>query len=245
MSEANPMLLDRGGLTTVDIDLADAQLANGKDLVGVRGHALRLLRHGSNPGARFNLSFGGKPASTFFAPGQRVSGGFSNATLKLAPGSAKVGKATLAVLREAQVDLTEDLIISAIGPVDLLGKTSAEGDAVQWVTVPEDTLPNAAYAAQTGAFDGSGWELLRVMVKGVGLTTAAIHFFHNPSWLGTNWQHCTVDGVVALDDSPGAGGFAQRTFLVPWGGRGVGCVAVYSLLPGGLTGLDVIIQGVR
>ncbi len=237
-------LLSRGGVTVAEVNLADSGLANGFDLKAVQGYAMRFMRHGSNPGARLELSFGGNMATKFWAPGQVIRGGFDNAQLKRAAGSARIGKATFAILNEPDTDLAEDLIIGALGPVDLLGTTTVDGDPATWVTVAENTDPNAAYASQAGAFDGSGWELLRVFVKGTDVTTADVHFFFNPSWTGTTWMHASIDGVFQLPDSP-TSGFDYRVFTVPWSGRGIGCPAVYSLLPGGLTGLDFIIQGIR
>lgn len=238
-------LLERGGLTIAEVDLSSAALESGIELKAVQGFGLRMLRAGSNPGARLELAFGGRnKATNFFVPGQKVHGGFKTVLVKRAPGCARVGKATFVVQNKPGADFREDLIVSALGPVDLLGATDPNGDPATWVAVPENTDPNAAFGTQTGAFDGSGWEMLRVMVRATGLTGADVHFFHNPSWTGTSWQHCSVDGVINIGDSPTTG-FAQRTFLLPWGGRGVGCPAVYNLAPGALAALDFIIQGVR
>lgn len=237
--------LDRGGVRVVEVDLTDTKLASNLDLLA-RGHSLRFLRHGSHPGARFELSFGGVKATDLFAPGMCIRGGFTGASVKRAKGGARVGKALLAVLSDELADLTEDLIINALGPVDLLGSTDVNGDPATggWVSIPENTDPTLAYGNQTGAFDGAGWELLRVFLKATDITTADVHFFHNPSWVGSTWFHCTYDGKFSLEDSP-TSGFDYRTFMVPWAGRGVGCPAVYNLLPGGLPGVDMIIQGVK
>jgi hypothetical protein len=239
--------LDRGGIAVVEVALADAagnRIAGGFELKGLEGYGLRCLRHGSHPGGRLELSFSGNKSTDLFAPGMCIKGGFTNVFAKRAAGSARIGKLSLAVLKERQVDLTEDLIISAIGPVDLLGTTDANGDPAAWVTVPEDTDPNAAFGTQVGAFDAAGWELLRVYLKATDITTADVHFFHNPSWVGTTWFHASIDGVFQMPDSP-TSGHDFRTFMVPWGGRGVGCPAVYQLNPGALTGVDFIIQGVK
>lgn len=246
-------LLSRGGLTTFSVDLNDDKLIAGKDFGSIGGNGIRFMRHGSNPGARFELKFSGRESHNFFAPGQAVRGGFEGLTLKRSALGARIGQATFAVLSDPQADLTEDLIVAAIGPVDLLGKTNpVTGDffAVTsggqgWVTIPEDADPTAAYATQVGAFDASGWKLLRVYVKGADLTDAIVHFFHNPSYSGTNWAHATpLNDQYVIVDSP-TSGFDIRVFMVPWGGRGVGCPAVYGIAPGALTGVDMIIQGVE
>lgn len=246
MREEPVRLLSRGGLETFEVDLNDgAVLGGGKDLNTVRGYGLRMLRHGSNPGARFEVRFSGARSTQLFAPGQCVRGGFDGVTLKRAKGGAKIGRALFAVLSEPLVDLTEDLIISALGPVDLLGTTDEEGAIATSIAVPEDTDPNAAFATQVGAFDGSGWELLRVMVSGAALESADVHWFFNPSYVGTNWQHASsVEGPSVVSDSPTTA-YPRRVFMLPWGGRGIGCPAVYSLLPAGLTALNFNIQGVR
>lgn len=237
-------LLERGGVFVKEVDLSDSKLSGFVEMVGVRGYGMRMLRHGSHPGARLELAFSGNPATSFFAPGMAVRGGFKTAAVKRAKGCARVGKASIAVFNDPAADISEDLIISAIGPVDLLGACDVNGDPTTWVTIPEETVPNAAYGTQTGAFDAAGWELLRVMVKATDITTATFHAFHNTSWVGTTWSHCSMDGVFPMDDSPSTG-HDWRTFMVPWGGRGVGYIGVWALNPGGLTGVDMIVQGVK
>lgn len=236
--------LSRGGVMPFELDLSDSKLAQGKELEGVRGYGLRFLRHGSSPGGRLELSFGGNVATKFFAPGMIIRGGFDNVTAKRAKQSARIGKVTLAVLNDPDADLGEDLVINALGPQNLLGACDDDGNPVDWVTVDEDTDPDAAYGTQVGAFDGTGWELLRVLVKATDVTAADVHFFFNPSWTGTTWFHASVDGPYIFADSPTTG-HDWRVFTVPWAGRGVGCPAVYNLAPGALTGLDFIIQGIR
>lgn len=244
---AGAKLLDRGGINIIEVDLTSASVQSAELELKVPGYALRMLRHGSNPGARMQLKFGGNLASKSFAPGHCVKGGFSNAKVKLSPGSAQVGKATIAVLTEQQCDYTEDLIISAIGPVDLLGATDlTTGAPVSFVTVAEDTDP--AGANPTGSFDGSGWELLRVMVDGqsaaANFTTADVVFWQTPSIGGTVWFECGTDGRYQIPDTDTTGG-RYRSFTVGWAGRGQGYPAVRNLLAAARTGLGFIIQGLR
>jgi hypothetical protein len=240
--------LNRGGVHYEELELSDAELVSGKT-VPWGGHGIRFLRHGSNPGARLEVSFGGTAASRFFAPGQVIRGGFDAMSVKTSAGGARVGKAAFAILNEWDTDLAEDLIISALGPIDLLGSANPDDPTGQltFVTVPENTEPNDFPEDQLGAFDGSGWELLRVMVSGTDLESASIQFFanHSPN-AETQWAHCTLDGVYTIENVTFAPlAYGLRTFMVPWAGRGFGCPAVYSLLPAGLTGLGFIIQGIR
>jgi hypothetical protein len=239
-------LLSRGGIRYVEVDLNSQLFVGGGtlDLKAGNGYAIRFLRHGSNPGARLELSFGGNLATKFWAPGQVVRGGFDNVQLKRALGGAAVGKAAFAIIDDPGADLEEDLIISALGPVDLLGSTLLDGSFGAWVTVGEDTVPDGSIY-----FDGSGWELLRVFVKSSGATleSCEVHFFCAPSEVDMGAgriAHATVDGVFEIANTAGAG-IDYRVFTVPWSGRGLGAIMVTDLLPVGLTGLDFIIQGIR
>lgn len=248
--EVGPVrFLDRGGIRIAEVDLTDAKVAAGVEMKATQGWGMRMLRHGSNPGARLELSFGNNKATEFWAPGQVVRGGFSTASVKRAKNSARVGKATIALFSEEFSDLSEDLLITALGPVDLLGGVGGDNnDVLTFVTIAEDTDPNAAYASQTGAFDGSGWELLRVLIDGqsaaANFTTADLVAWFNPSWTGTTWFECGYDGRYSIPDTDTSGG-RYRCLNVPWAGRGVGCFSVRNLLAAARTGLGLIVQGIR
>lgn len=240
--------LDRGGIRIVEVDLSSAAVAAGTELKAVQGYGMRLLRHGSNPGARLELSFGNNKATEFFAPGQSVRGGFSTASVKRAKNSAQVGKATLALFNEEFSDLSEDLIVSAIGPVDLLGSVNND-NTYTFVSIPEDTDPATAWGVQGGAFDGSGWEMLRVLIDGqsaaANFTTADLVAWFNPSYTASTWFECGYDGRYSIPDVDAGAASRYRCLNVPWAGRGVGYFAVRNLLAAGRTGLGLIVQGIR
>lgn len=238
-------LLSEGGVTVHSVELADTDLPKGKQLKVPAGYAIRFLRHGSNPGARLELSSSGTRVSDFFAPGQVVRGGFDTLVVKLARGGARAGKASFGVFKEPSTDLSEDLIMSAIGPVDLLGATNLAGDPVTYVTVTEDTDPSGANP--TGSFDASGWELLRIFTDGNSAggnaTTWDFVPFVNPTYDGTTWHEQTGD-VIPVPDSISSGQ-RYRCFTVPWAGRGLGAFAIRNLLAAGRTGVGLIVQGLR
>lgn len=238
-------VLDRGGIATVEVDLTASALTAGYELKAVEGYGLRYMRHGSNPGGRLELKFGNNKATDLFAPGMCVKGGFKTVSVKRAARSAIAGKAMFALLSDRQADVSEDLIVSAIGPVDLLGYT-LNGAPASFVTVAEDTDPSGANP--TGTFDGSGWELLRVMVdgnsNGGNFTTADVVFWQTPTYDGTVWFECGTDGRYAIPDTD-TSAQRYRSFTVGWAGRGVGYPAVRNLLAAARTGLGFIIQGLR
>lgn len=238
--------LERGGINILEVPLTDAALTSGGyELKGAGGSSLVILKHGSNPGGRIDVTFGRSKAVPM-APGQRVKGGFKSAVLKLGKNSARAGKLTLAVLPDWQVDFSEDQLVSAIGPLDLLGATDKDGAPLNFVPVTEDTDPSGANPV--GSFDGSGWELLRVMVDGNSaagnFTTADVVFWQTPTYDGTVWFECGFDGRYSLPDTDTSAG-RYRSFTVGWAGRGLGYPAVRNLLAAARTGLGFIIQGLR
>jgi hypothetical protein len=237
--------LNRNGVQLVTLNLADAALLNGKQIPEAVGKGLRLLRHGSNPGARLELSFSGTPADNLWAPGKAIRGGFDGISVKLAKGSARVGIATLAIVKSGLDDFSEDLLIGAIGPVDLLGTSDVNGDVSTYVSVAKNTDP--AGANPTGSFDGSGWELLRVLVDtgaaaAANCTTLELHPWTNPYYSGSNWFNQSID-VISVPDTPTSGG-RYRSLTVPWAGRGMGYFGVYNVA-GTMANCGLIVQGLK
>lgn len=241
-----PRLLNHGGLQLIEVDLADPEgsLLAGKPYAE-EGWSLRMLKHGSNPGARLELNINGRPIDNAFAPGKMVAGGFKNFRLKRALGSARIGKAVIAVASSPLAWAAEDLASDpATGPVVLLGALDANGRPSAYVSVTEDTDPSSGSAP--GAFDISGWKNVAVLIDGASaagnFTTADVVFFADPAY-SDDWHEEGTYGRVSIPDAD-TSGFRYRSFIKGCRGRGRECPAVRNLLAAARTSLGFLIVGV-
>lgn len=244
MLEPPPRLLNHGGVHYEDVDLSDpdAVLATGKPM-SIDGWSVRMMRAGSSPGARLEISFDGQTVTKNFCPGQELGGGFKGFSLKRAASSARVGYARLAISTSPLAWAKEDFKTDVVQPQVLLGALDATGAPSAYVTVAEDTDPSGA--TPTGAYDFSGWADLCYLIDGNSnagnFTTSDVVFFCDPAYAG-NWHEQGTESRIVIPDAD-TSGFRYRAFMRSVRGTGRECPAVRNLQAAARTGLGFIVVG--
>lgn len=239
---------DGGGLSVKRVALSSLSVDRWTRVsLGGKAYRVHFSKRASAAGAHLEVK---EPELASFAPGDALEGARTELELRLRPDSNTVGTCVFQCSRRPGVKLEEgDFAGGPVKPTALLGAVGEESGAITYVSVAEDTAPSGAPASQAGAFNCSGWRKIRVTINGTALETTDLVPWQyrggTADGTGTTgaWTENGLERISVPDSTPTA--YATRSFILNVAGNGWMFFQPRSLLPAGLTALNMLVEGIE